>query len=190
MFHMLRAFSFVIGLLAFLPSVALRAQAPNSAGSASVGFGAGIHGGSLGGVGSNGPALAVVGWFRALPAVAARIDAGYAYNSSGGIRVCAAVIGQPCPSGGPSHVSSLGTAIMVGDLDAPATSSSTYLLLGAELLYARGRGAWQERTTTVPKLGAGLLLSRSLFVELTGRWRSEWEGWRVRHLVLLFGVRR
>jgi hypothetical protein len=149
-----------------------------------VAIGAGIHSGEFGGVTTNGFALSTMAWLLPASFVALRGDVSYAFNNARTL-VC---IGEPCPVNGVRHLSAFGVSAMLGNLGAASTRG--YALAGTEVLLTSGRPEWDGRSRTFPKLGAGVFLSPSVFVELTGRWRDNWQGWRVRHFVLLVGWHR
>ena len=148
----------------------------------SVAAGAGFHVGALGGVETNGFAGTAVAWVRPAPFAALRADATYAFNTGGSV-VC--VWSDPCPVSGLRHLSAFGASAMLGNLN--AASNRSYVIAGIERLFASGRPEWDGRKRTVPKLGAGVLFPNALFVELTGRWHNEWQGWPLRHFVLIVG---
>jgi hypothetical protein len=147
----------------------------------SIAAGAGIHSGQFGGVTTNGFALSAMAWLRPVSFAALRGDVTYAFNRAG-MLVC---VWEPCPVNGVRHLTGLAVSAMVGNLNAASTRA--YALAGTELLLTSGRPEWDGRQRTVPKMGAGILFPAAVFVELTGRWHSEWQGWRVRHVVLLVG---
>jgi hypothetical protein len=147
----------------------------------SIAAGAGIHIGEFGGIPTNGFALSTMAWFRPASFAALRGDVTYAFNIAG-MRVC---VWDPCPVNGVRHLNGMAVTAMLGNLGAASTRG--YALAGTELLLASGRPEWDGRKRTVPKLGAGVLFPSSVFVEVTGRWHSEWQGWRVRHVVFLAG---
>jgi len=147
----------------------------------SIAAGAGVHSGEFGGVSTNGFALSAMAWPRPASFAALRGDVSYAFNTAGRV-VC---VWEPCPVDGVRHLNAVAVSAMLGNLSAASTRG--YALAGTELLLASGRPEWDGRRRTVPKLGAGVLFPSSVFVEVTGRWHREWQGWRVRHIVFLVG---
>ncbi len=141
-----------------------------------------VHVGEFGGATSSGFGLSGLAWLNLLPIVAVRGDATYVRNTAGDNGVC---VFDPCQQGGLTDVLEYGLSAMVGNMS--AASIRVYALGGIERLYTQGAPVWSGRSVVVPKVGAGVLFPRSAFVELTGRWRDEWEGWRIRHWVLLVG---
>ena len=137
------------------------------------------HVGEFGGINSNGFGVAGLAWLRLAPIVALRGDISYAMDLPDNV-VC---VFNPCQDG-LSEVIAIGISAKVGNL--LARSTRPYLVAGAERLATQGGQAWDGRSAVVPKLGVGALLP-SVIVELSGRWRDDWDGWRVRHVVLLVG---
>ena len=138
-----------------------------------------VHVGEFGGINSSGFGVAGLTWLRLAPIVALRGDVSYAVDLPDNV-VC---VFNPCQYG-LSKVTAIGVSAKVGNLLAPSTRP--YLVAGAERLSTQGGEDWDGRSVVVPKLGVGALFP-SVIVELSGRWRNNWDGWRVRHVVLLVG---
>ena len=167
----------VVGLLA----MPLAAHGQMSAGRrVSVAVAGSAHAGQFGGQDTNGFGVSVLAWLRLAPMVALRSDITYTKNQSNDA-IC---VWSPCALMGLSEVTGVGVSAKVGNFQAPSTRP--YLVAGAERLSTQGGEDWDGRSVVVPKLGVGALF-QAVFVELSGRWRDDWDGWRVRHVVLLVG---
>ena len=141
-----------------------------------------VHTGTFGGATTSGFGVSGIVSLRVLPIAAVRGDVSYTRNTSGENAIC---VLDPCQQGGLSEVIAWGFSGVLGNL--VGASTRAYAVGGVERLFTGGADVWSGRSVVVPKIGAGVLFSGSAFVELTGRWRENWDGWRVRHWVLLVG---
>ena len=171
--------TFCVAALTTLPLVT---QAQASAGRRfSFAVAGSVHAGQFGGQDTNGFGVSGLAWLRLASMVALRGDVSYALKQSDDA-IC--VFDDPCPQMGLSELMGVGVSAKVGNLLAPSTRP--YLLVGTEWLITQGEPDWDGRSVVLPKLGLGALFP-TIFVELSGRWRDDWDGWRVRHFVLQVG---
>lgn len=171
---------FSCAMLAATGAAAAGAQAPVR----SVALGAGFHYGRFGNWDNGGVAVSVAAWQRIASFSALRADVSYAFRVKGGYFVCNFnTLG--CPPGAPRHIPTVGATAMLGNL--AGTSTRYYALAGAEMMFLRNKSEAAKGQVVVPKLGAGMLHREKHFVEVSGRWRSDWGGRPIRHALFVLG---
>ena len=149
----------------------------------SVALGVGGHFGNFGDRVNGGVAVSAAGWRRIAPFAAVRADASYAYKVSSRLFACNA-IDLPCPPGPPKHLPAIGVSTMLGAL--AGDGSRAYVVAGGEVMFVRNDGEAPGQIV-VPKLGIGRTFPEKIFLEVTGRWRSDWGGRPLRHIILVAG---
>jgi hypothetical protein len=172
----------VAAWLVMCPALAL-AQAPEAS-SRSVALGVGFNYGKFGNWDNGGVAVSAAVWQAIASVAALRADVGYAFRVNNADFGCNA-IDFPCPPRAPRHIPTIGASAMLGNL--AGTSTRYYALAGAEMMFLRNKSEAAKGQVVVPKFGAGMLHREKHFVEVSGRWRSDWGGRPLWHALFVVG---